>query len=504
MTDIVIAGFGPNDNVPGSVTSVKYGVGGANPGQTTYQMLIVAPKASGGTAVEDSEIFPIPNLDAAAVKAGQGSELWLGAQVGLKRKISLFGICPSLSSPTQATLTVTITGTWTTAGSWSLRIAGVTIGGGITASQTKVNVAASITAVIAANPNLGCVALQGTSVGTNDNTTVLTWKTPGVRGNQAIAWTVNTDLPAGATIALTGGTAVTGGGVPFSGGAATEDITTLLNVIGRGWYNYIAGAQNDATNLGRWRAWLDGQAAPFVEKPSFHGFATNGTLTAMGSLAQNTCNDPFMQAVWMLNAESHPTALASAMMALRCESEQSQPNTNYDDMELLGIAPTADPAIADIPDRPTKQTAADEGVTSLYTDVDGRVLITRAITTLSRNGSVPYYGTLDVAKAVVPQVIRARLKARWAPFKAANPYLRDEPSKSEPTPPQKVATPSRWNGEIANELIIAEADLLLVDTQLNPPRTQYDPVAVRFMSEVPTKVLDQQHQVGISILQLVA
>lgn len=502
-TTIVIQGFGSNDKVPGAVTQVKYGAGLSKIGTSTLTLVLVAQKSTlGGTAALDTEVFDIRTLADAEAKAGQGSELALAAEVALRRNVRLKGITSTIATPTAATATITVGSTWTTAGAWRIRINGTTLSAGILAADDKVDVAAAIAAAITAKPRLPVTAAVGGSPGVNDHIVTLTWKTPGARGNKAIVAVDKTDLPTGATMVAAGGASVTGGGVYFHNGAATEDITTTLATLGVTWYNYFAAAQSDATNLGLWRDFLDTQADPFHGMPSFLVFANNGSLSATASLAQNDCNDPFMQCVWMLNGESHPTQVAAAMAALRCESEQQNPNAGYDDAELLGIAPLAQGALADNPDRGTKQAALDEGVTPLYSTTDGHVLVTRSITTLSLQGTDPYYGTLDTAEAVVPQYVRRRFRARWNAFKAVNPYLRSEPAPEEPTPPQGVATPSRWNSEVVAEERLLEDQLQITETEANPPTTEFDDVANRFMTAAPVKVLKQQHAIGISVEQL--
>ena len=501
-TTIVIQGFGSNDKVPGAVTQVRYGAGLSQIGTSTLYLVIVAQKITAGTATLDTEVFPIRTLTDAETKTGQGSELAIAAEVALRRNVRLFGICSTISGASQATATITMGGTWTSAGTWKIRIAGTTLSAGIGSGDDKVDVAAAIAAAISAKPRLPVTAAVGGTPGVNDHIVTLTWKTPGARGNQAILACDKTDLPTGATMVLAGGSSVTGGGVFFTGGAAVEDLTNTLATLGTAWYHYFAAAQNDATSLGDWRDFLDTQADPFHGQPSFLVFAMNAALSTAASRAQNDCNDPFMQCVWMLNGESHPTQIAAAMAALRCESEQQNPNAGYDDAELLGIAPLDKTAMADNPDRTTNQTALDEGVTPLYSTTDGHVLVTRSITTLSLQGSDPYYGTLDTAEAVVPQYVRRRLKARWQAFRAANPYLRSEPAAEEPTPPAKVATPSRWNSEVAAEERLLEDQLQITETEANPPVTEFDDVANRFMTAAPIKVLKQHHAIGISVEQL--
>lgn len=503
-TSILIAGYGPNDKVPGPVTGVTYGVGGGSPGATTLKMLLVALKSAAGSATVDTEVFAVPRIDAAVTKAGPGSEFHRAAMLALRRNVQLFGICPAQSAPTAADITVTVSGTWTTAGSWMLRIDGETISGGITAGMNKVAVAAAIVATITGKPNLPVSGAVGVSAGVNDNIATLTFKSTGVRGKRSILWIVSDDLPSGCTMAATGGSTVTGGGTFFTTGAGVEDVSNVISTIQNGTYDYIAIAQNDSTNLGRWRTFADAQAAPFVEKPSFFVMAMNDALATVASRSQNDLNDPLFQVAWQLNAETHPTSIAAALCALRCETEQAQPNSDYDDVELLGVVPTTAKAAADIADRSTKQTALDEGVTPLYTTTDGRVRVTRSITALSLANSVPYYGTLDTYEAVVPQVVRKRLKARWYAHRQVNRFLRDNPSRSEPTPPQGVTTPARWNGEMTSELKDCERDLLITGVVAGTyvPRTEFDPVANRFMSEAPIKVLKHNHAIGISVLQV--
>lgn len=502
MTTISIQGFGPNDKVPGAVSKVTYGAGNPSPGTATFNVLLVAPQAhTPGTATNDTEIFRVLSENDAIVKTGSGSEFHRAAQKLLRRKVSIYGLCPSIESGAQATLVVTVAGTWTSAGSWALRIDGTTVSGGIGKAQTKAEVAAAITAAINGKLALPVSATQGTS--TNNDKVTLTWKTDGARGNRAILWIVSDDLPTGCTMSATG-TAATGGGVYFASGAGVEDVSDALTTIAAHakWFFFIAAAQHDTTNLGRWKTWLDSQAAPFVEKPSFLVFGTNASLSTAGSLASTTCNNPFMQCMWMLNGESHPTSLAAAMAALRCESVQTVGNAAFDDEELLDIAGITSLGSADIPDRATKQAALDEGVTPVYTDGNGVARVTRSINTFCLVSGAPYYGTLDTYEAEVPQLMRIRYKARWQAFKAVNPYLRGEPSQSEPTPPEGVATPTRWNAEIIAVNNQAATDRLLTETATYLPRTEFDSVANRFMSECPNKVLKHQHQIGISVLQI--
>lgn len=493
---ITITGFSETDKVPGFVGETKFGAGPISAASIPLILLLVGLMSSSGSMTADTDVLDVQTEDQANTYAGPGSELARMAYValkysGLKIKIA----CPTAAGgAVAASATITIGGSWTATGQWAYRIGGETITGGIAATDSTSDIAADIAAAIQGKIKMPVSAV---AVGAVVTATV---KSAGIRGNQHIVFQDISNLPSGMTSTLAGGSSVTGGGKRFASGAGTEDVTALLSTLNPGRYHRIAVAQIDSTNLALWRAQLDAKAEPTVGRMEHAVFATTGTLSAMASLCQTTLNEERFQGPWCLNCETHPSEIAASMASLRCTKEQNQPNSSYDGDVLRGVAPQSQRA--DWATRSTLQAALDEGVTPLVTNEDGTVSVVRAITTHSLNGSDPDYRTLDVSEAVVPDYVRDYDKLVWTTlYKPANPYVRPEPAEGEPEAPQGVATPSRWNAQLAKNGFDLERALILTQTALNPPVTEYDEDAKRLMSIHPAIPLPHNHQTGVSVRQ---
>lgn len=505
-SSIIIAGFGSNDKVPGGVAQTVYGAGASSLGGSTLYCLLVGLQASTpatGAATVDTEIFPIrTEADAELKGGGAGCEIARMAYKALKVPgVALYGLCPTpAASPTAATATITFGGTWSTAGQYTARVAGDPISMGVRASDTAITAAATLTALVNGNAKLAVTAAQGSSP--NDNRVTLTWKSATIRGNDGILFQDKSAVPSGMTATLAGGSSVTGGGIHFSGGAGTEDVTTAALTVANGWYHRLGLAQYDATNLARWESTVDTLADPLTGKPTHAVAATTAALATAQSLGQTTLNNPRCQLLWLLNGESHPVEIAAAFAALRTVTEQQNPNSDYDGAVLRGIVGQSQ--TLDRPIRSTVQSALDNSVTPLTTNDNGEVVVVRSITTLSRVNSNPYYGTLDTYKAYVPDYVRLRLLARWTGWSAVNRYVRDDPAQGEPDPPANVATPTRWRSEVLDELLNLQTEQQItgVGTDNNTtPVAEYDSTAERIMARVPVRVLPHQHQTGISVEQ---
>ena len=495
---VVIQGFSDTDKVPGFVGETKLDASPITLASIPLILLLVGLKTS-GTMVADQDVLDVQSGDDASVAAGPGSELHRMVLRAIKvPSVRIKIACPTAAgSAAAATATITIAGSWTAAGQWTYRIAGETITGGTTAADTATTVAAAIAAKANANPALAASASPSSGVVT------LSWKTPGVRGNEGIIFQDVTQLASGMTSTLAGGSAVTGGGKHFSGGSGTEDVTALLTVLLPSRYHRIAHAQNDATNLARWKVQLDTKAGPLEGRMEHSVFSSTGTLSAAGTLSTSTCNNGRMQQCWLLNSESHSSEISARMAAQRVATEQTQPNSSYDGVALTGIA--AQTQRLDWPQRVTQQAALDEGVTPLTTTEDGNVVVVRAITTYSLNGSNPDYNVLDVADSVVPDYVRDYDKLVWTTqFLPANPYVRSDPAPSEPEVPQGVATPTRWNQQLGTNGFALEASKILTGTALQPPYSEYDAAAKRIMSIHPAPRLPHQHSIGVSVRQVQA
>ena len=129
----------------------------------------------------------------------------------------------------------------------------------------------------------------------------------------------------------------------------------------------------------------------------------------------------------------------------------------------------------------------------------------RAITTLSLTGSVPNYGTLDVAQQSVPDAFRAFTSLDWTlDYQVQNPTLEPDPAPGERYPPSGVATPSLWNARVyANEKDWEQGrgfpypQIQQVDTHL--PVSYFDVVRKCIMTAAPILAVYNNAQLGVSV-----
>lgn len=502
MTDstIVIDGYSDSDKVPEFVGETKFGSSAISIGSIPLILLLVGLSTAAGTITEDVDVLDVLSRDDGRTFGGKGSEV--SRMVLRAFDQGLGGVRLKIASPTgaggtAASATITVTGTSTSAGTHRFWAAGELIEYNLsTVGQAQNATATAIAAKINENTDLPFTAAANTNVVT------LTAKAGGIRGNQYILFKDDSKGAGGVTTAVAGGASVTGGGVFFASGTGTETLTTLLALLYPARYHRIAIAQNDATSLGVWETQIDDKAGPLQGRMEHVVVAGNGALAASTSLAQTTLNNWRFQFCWLLNSESHPSEIAAAMAAKRAAREGTTPNAGYDGEKLVGIR--AQKYRADWASRTTQQSALDNSVTPLTTNENGDVVVIRAITTRSLDGSTPDYRTLDTAEAVVPDYVRDRLKLVWNDFKLANPYVAPDPVAGEKPRAAGIATPTSWKKRVHIELQKMEQELILTQTLLeaNAPQASYNVAAKRIMLAAPVVPLPLHHATGVSVRQV--
>jgi phage tail sheath gpL-like len=499
----VILELAPTDKKPGFYGKTQYGVGALSLASIPTVLLLVGLKAAtGGSLVPDTQVVACTSSDDADTYAGPGSELARMAYAALQVPgVQILLAAPAIpNGATAATATITVNGTWTTGGQWTFRIGGVYLSSGIAYTDTPQTLATAIANFINNQPALPVSATAVAGQGGAYNV-LLTVKSPGFRGNDTILWADTTELPAGATVQIAGGASVGNGGVRFSGGAATEDVTNLLATLVAGRYNRIAAAQRDAVNLSRWQMQLDMKAGPLVGRMEHAVFAISTTFAAVTSLAQTSLNDQRAQLLWMLDGETAPTEIAAVFAAARLQAETTNPNVGFDNFVLPGVAPQTD--AGSIPNRATEVAALDMGVTPITTAND-KAMIVRSITThsLTDTGD-PDDRTLDTSEAVVPDAVRDDLSLYWtSTYVVQNPWVRDDPAPEEPSPPAGVATPSLWNAQVIAKLRGYEKANWICNVTQNLPQSAMNPNAPRIVSFVPTVVQPLNHQTEVTVAQV--
>lgn len=495
---IQVVGFSNTMKVPGFYADTIYNAGPISIGDIPLICLLVGNQLSTGSATPDSSIFDIFSTADADTYYGAGSELavmcYAALQIpGVKIKAAA---CAEGGGAVAATATITITGTWTTGGTITYRVDGVPIYVTVLSTDTISTLADSI--VLAANgtSHLSATALKGAGAAF---VVTLTRKSKGPRGNQGTLAQDITGLPTGCVSTIAGGSALTGGIVPFTGGTTADNLTTLLGVLGSDQYDRIAFAENDATNAAKIKTFLNTQAGSLVGFLMHAVITVNGTLSSAISLAQTTFNAERVEVCWYLNSETIPSAISATFTAYRTSIEQADPDAAYDGYLLPGVLPQqfhADWAITSV-----LVSALDNGVTPIGTNRTGSAYIVRAVTSHSLDsGGNPDYRTLDTSQAVVPDYVRNTLRLYWlTSFKIQNPKVGPDPAPTARAAPAGVATPSLWNRNVKNILIGLEANLILTAVDANPPVTEYNATAKRLMSIVPVVACPNQHQIGVSV-----
>lgn len=494
---IQIVGFSDNNKVPGFFAETVFGAGPISIGDIPLTCLLVGNKIAAGSAVPNQDINNIFSTNDADTFYGAGSELAVMCYAALQIPgVQLKAAPVTESGGAAATATITITGAWTATGTITYRVDGVPVQVTVLSTDTISSLADSIVAGIAGIPHLSVTAVKGAGAAF---VVTLTRKNKGPRGNQGTLAQDITSAPSGITSTIAGGSALTGGIVPFSGGTTLDNVSTVLGLLGSAQYDRIAFAENDATNGALIKTFLSTQAGPLVGFTMHAVMARNDTLGAATSYAQTTMNAERVEVLWYLNSETIPSAISAVFCAYRTSVEQSDPDAAYDGYQLPGVVPQA--FQADWPIMATLISALNNSITPIGTTPTGGAVIIRAITSHSLDAfGNPDYRTLDTSQAVVPDYVRGTLRLYWlTTFKPANPKVGPDPAPTQRTAPAGVATPLLWTRNVTKILQVLEQNLILTDVANNPVVSEYNPVAKRIMSIVPVVACPNNHQTGVSV-----
>jgi phage tail sheath gpL-like len=507
MGDIQIIGFSDSDKVPGFYGQTRFGQSPIQIGSITRKALVCGLKATGlGDIAVDAETRRIQTEADANTAFGIGSEGARMCYAALEEarglgNYELWACAPTAAGgATAGTLILTVSGTATAVGTIKVWVGGDLVEIVIPNATAAADAAALINTEVAKYPKLPASATVLVAAVT------FTHKTPSIRNNDCVVYCDFSQAP-GLTVALSGaGTATTSSitlvGRKFGGGAGTETLTTLLSALFPTRFDFCAFAQNDATSLAALKVQCDAKAVPVEGRMEHYMTASSGNLAAATSLAQSTLNNWRFRLDHLVYSERAPAELAAAQAALRAAIEGQVPNSAYDDYELRWAVGQRFPADW-VSSHAGKQAPLDVGVTPYETRANGKVYIVRSVTTRSLDGSTPDYRTLNTYDAFVPDYVRDRLRIVWSSqFRVANPYVRPDVAAGEPDPPAGVATPALWNSRITTELRAMESERVLTQVSANLPRSEYNYVANRIMSAVPSVPLPHQHQVGVQVDQL--
>jgi phage tail sheath gpL-like len=497
-TQIVIAGLTPSYKLPGAFRETKYGQGKVSVGGTQIILTVTGNKTTAGSAIADQDIVPIFDEDGADAALGTGSEAAVQCYAALAVPGIVLEAAPvaEATGAAAATLTVTFTGTWSAGGTPVLYLFGKPIGFNVSAGGTVTDAATALVAEINGQPRFFCTAANTAGVVT------ITVRSKGVRGNDYISRKDMTAAPTGLIMTITGGTALTGGLIPFVGGSGADDVTAVLSLLSTSTHDFHAWAQNDSTNAGLIKAALISEAGPLTRHLEHAVFAKTRSQATATSFAQTTLNAYRCTLVHLENSETPPSFVAAQVAAIRSTTVGTNPNKRYNGTILPTIPKQSQ--TADIATDPEMNAMLNSGVMPLKTTPDGNVVIVRAIQSHCLNGGAADYRTLDWGDADVPDRMSKEYAAAWDVYSEANEYVGDDPDTGEEPPEEGVATPAFWKAEVVAINKLAESRKWLQDVDANPPFVEYDHDAGRLMTAAPVVVRKQNHQLGISIRQVAA
>lgn len=498
-------GFPSTTKRPGFIAEVVHGAGAISFGSQPLYLLLVGGMSS-GTATPDVTIADISSPDDADTYFGAGSELACMcyaalSKPGIKINIKALAVADG-ATPTAATAVLTVTGTWSTAGTLVVDLDGGNYAGGarleiaVSASDTVNTLAAKIAAAVQAKTRLFCSGASNLGVAT------LTVKTEGPRGNDHACYVDQSLLPSGCVVTLTGGTAMTSQGTTllgkrFTGGAVARDVTNALAVLSPGDYDNAVFSDNDATNAALIEAWVLSRAAAGAQRYTTYTFAHNGAYATAASLAATTLNDVRGSDLWMYEGESHSATIAAAMAAQKQELDQEHPNRSFDGHKIWGIAPQRFTS-----QRPTDtqiETALENGVSPVDT-VGGDAVMTRYITTRCLNGAATDYRTMDVGGAKTPDRISQRWGFLWDnTIVPGNEYVADDPEEGDPDVPENTMTPKGLADILNEDLATLERQHWVTDVANNQVSVLFNATGKHLVATAPVIPAYINHRVGVSI-----
>jgi phage tail sheath gpL-like len=491
MVPIVIPGFTTSDRVPGAVTLTVYGNGLQSIGSAPLLCAVMGNLLVGGTATPDSSVIPIYSTNDADTSFGAGAEISTMCYAALANEnIALFGIPVAIPSgtPVAASLVMTITGTWTTGGTVAIRLGGIALQINVGAGDTVTQVAAAIASAINNVPRIPFVGTAALGVAT---ATVLN---KGVRGNDYVGAVDLSKAPAGLIFTFTGGSVLTGGITPFSGGTGADNVVAALAILATKTWDFQAWAQRDSTNAGLINAQLTQQAGALVAHPGFAVFAQGRSTSASITFSQTVLNQQLACVVHHTNTETPPHVMAAFVAGLFSTTAGANPNMRYVGAECPPIAPQSQSA--DIPTRATLNALLNAGVTPLTTK-NGKVVIVDAICSHSLNGSSQDLRTYHVGDVFTPIRIQKELAALWDVTAAVNPYAGPDPSPGQNPLPVGNISPQRWLAIVNKALLDYQDRNWLQDVENHPAVAAWDPEAKRIMTAVPEIVRSQNIQMGL-------
>ena len=515
MSTIVIQGLTPGFKVPGFwANEIIPGGGTSSPLYTKTCLLIGAPDAT--ATATSNVVYPILSASDAD-QFGTRSQLATmirgcdGNGGALAVPGATIYACALTPSSGAVTLSLVVSGTATSTGQYSFRVCGVRCAISILIGDSATAVGDKIVAACNANEYLPVTAHN------SSGTVTFTVSSLGMDPSQYLFASDASKIATGVTVAITGGTPLSDGLIPFSGTytAPSTTVTTILaallpaqyDVYGIPFGNGTGGLSGpDLTIIGKFATQFNTKAGPLEGRLETGIYCSNGSESDAQYLSQYGAKSTQLGALWFANSETPCAVIAAFFASYRASVESSNPSPRYINVPLRGVAPQA--SMADWPSVDTQNTCLNNGVSPIKTAPDGTVILVRGITTYSQvPGSSPSSQddrVLDWNQRVMPDYARTRLAQLWNQDWSPNyTYVRDNPSSTEPTPPGGVLYPKLMAALIQAEVLDWEDNGWVYDAENYYPIVQYDSNSRKLVAELTVLPTPVNAQFGMNIRQRV-
>lgn len=440
MGPIVLTGLSANDPVPGRYIETNFAQGPAGGDEGEWPMLLIGNKTTAGSATVDSEIYGPDTLvqaqteDQVIALFGAGSPLHRAFKriTRVTQDVPVYFIAVTESAGTAASSTITVTNAATANGNVRIWVEDEFVDAAVTSGDAATAIAAAITAAVNEKTHWPVTAATST------NTSVLTAKVKGPRGNYI---RIKTSITSSGTIATTVTPTTT---TALASGATADSNTTALATILAKRFPYIVSEAEDATQYGALVTQVGVQQAPTtgIRQRAFAG--ATGTLNAATTIATGL-NSARAELIWQKTSDWTPFEIAAHVAAcyaaFELGDEVSFVEFGSDEASSRVWAVPVPSTTTAAPTRTDIKTALNNGVTPIA--VNGRgtaTYLVDRVTTRCLSGSTPDYRIRDAHKVTVcdkfADAMVAKQTKQWPRKRIA-----DNPKKGQPLPSANVVTP---------------------------------------------------------------
>jgi len=358
-------------NIPFVYAELKKAISTTGTIKQEYTALIFGQKTADGTAVAN-EIVDIFSKEEAQAKFGKTSMLSasIGRYYDINKSVKLKVIpLDDNSTGTQASGSITITGTATSNGTVAFYVNGRAYKVAVSVGNTGAEIATLLAAKIAEYTDNQFTAVVDGTVAEQVNITAVHKGTYGNTLKAMINYNTDDVTPIGLTPTIVG----------FSGGAGDPDLTTtgVQSILENNQFNLIAQPYTDNANLSIIDVALTDN---FKATELLDGFCLVGLDDTVTNLTTktDTLNSSFITVLDNNSIFATGFEQAAGMIALIGDIAQSNPGAGYLNKELAGFLPL-DERI-----RTERNVLAGGGVAT-YKKQGSKVIIDRTVTTLQRD-----------------------------------------------------------------------------------------------------------------------